>query len=181
MAKEEIITKIIPVFRHYGYEGTTMSRLSAATGLKKASLYHHFKGGKEEMAQEALQYVSNWIEENIFAPLDSDKPAKLRIIEMSRGIELLYKNGKTPCLLAIMSFGEADNLFHQQLKQSLDKWLQKLSQVVEEIGIEPTQAYLRAENAMMMIQGSLVLVRLNQDIEPFTRVINLLPQILLEQ
>ena len=48
MPKEEIITKLIPVFRYYGYEGATVSRLSEATGLKKASLYHHFQGGKSK-------------------------------------------------------------------------------------------------------------------------------------
>lgn len=40
MPKEEVIPKLVSVFRHYGYEGATVSRLSQATGLKKASLYH---------------------------------------------------------------------------------------------------------------------------------------------
>ena len=47
MSKEQIIPQLIPIFRHYGYEGATVSRLSEATELKKASLYHHFQGGKE--------------------------------------------------------------------------------------------------------------------------------------
>ena len=180
MSKEEIITKLIPIFRHYGYEGATVSRLSEATGLKKASLYHHFQGGKEQMAQAVLEYIGNWIERNIFAPLESDKPARDRIVAMCQGIDKFYQSGQAPCLLAVMSLGEADNLFHQQLEQSLKRWLNKLSEVVEETGVEPKQARLRAENAIMIIQGALVLVRVTKDTQPFTRAIALLPKILLE-
>ncbi|MGB5637331.1 MAG: TetR/AcrR family transcriptional regulator [Waterburya sp.] len=180
MAKEEVITKLVPVFRHYGYEGATVSRLSEATGLKKASLYHYFQGGKEQMAEVVLEYIGNWIEENIFAPLQSDKPASDRIKAMSKRIDKFYESGQAPCLLAVMSLGEADNLFHQQLEQSLKQWLDTLSEVVEETGVEPIQARQRAEDAMMLIQGALVLVRVTKNTQPFKRAIAKLPQILLE-
>ncbi len=180
MSKEEVITKLIPVFRHYGYEGATMSRLSEATGLKKASLYHHFQGGKEQMAAAALEYIGNWINENVFAPLKSDKPPEDRIKAMSKGIREFYQTGQAPCVLSVMSVGEADNLFHQQLEQSLKKWIDTLAEVVEETGIEPEQAKERAEDAMMLIQGALVLVRVTKNTQPFERAIAKLPKILLE-
>ncbi len=179
MSKEEVVTKLIPVFRHYGYEGATVSRLSAATGLKKASLYHHFQGGKEQMAAAVLEYINNWIEENVFAPLQSDKPPRDRILAMTEGIDKFYESGETPCILAVMSLGEADNLFHQQLEQSLKKWLDELSKVVEETGVKPQQARQRAEEAMITIQGALVLVRVTKDTKIFQRAIAKIPQILL--
>ena len=179
MSKEEVVTKLIPVFRHYGYEGATVSRLSAATGLKKASLYHHFQGGKEQMAAAVLEYINNWIEENVFAPLQSDKPPRDRILAMTEGIDKFYESGQTPCVLAVMSLGEADNLFHQQLEQSLKKWLDELSKVVEETGVKPQQARQRAEDAIITIQGALVLVRVTKDTKIFQRAIAKIPQILL--
>ncbi|MCC0176798.1 TetR/AcrR family transcriptional regulator [Waterburya agarophytonicola K14] len=180
MVKEELIAKLIPIFRHYGYEGATVSRLSKATGLKKASLYHHFQGGKEQMAEAVLEYTASWLEENIFAPLQSELPAQDRIILMIGEIDRFYARGKNPCLLAVMSLGEADDLFHQQLQQSLKKWLDTLAKIVEETGVESRQARLRAEDAMIMIQGALVLVRVTNDTQPFQRAIAKLPQILLE-
>ncbi len=180
MSKEQVISQLIPVFRHYGYEGATVSRLSDATGLKKASLYHHFQGGKEQMAAAVLEYVANWLDENVFTPLQSDKPPKERIRAMSRGLDEFYDSGQVPCLLSVMSVGEADNLFHQQLEQSLNHWLALLTQVVEETGVEPEPARQRAEDALMMIQGALVLVRVTNDTQPFKRAISKLPQILLD-
>ncbi|MBE9048582.1 TetR/AcrR family transcriptional regulator [Pleurocapsales cyanobacterium LEGE 10410] len=180
MSKEQVIPKLIPVFRHYGYEGATVSRLSDATGLKKASLYHHFQGGKEQMAAAVLEYVANWLDENVFTPLQSDKPPSERIRAMSQGLDKFYDSGQDPCLLSVMSVGEADNLFHQQLEQSLNHWLALLTQVIEETGVEPELARQRAEDALMMIQGALVLVRVNNDTQPFKRAIAKLPQILLD-
>ncbi len=179
MPKEEIITKLIPVFRHYGYEGATVSRLSEATGLKKASLYHHFQGGKEQMAQAVLEYIGHWIEENVFAPLQLDLPPRERIKAMSESLDKFYQSGQQPCILSLMSVGEADNLFHQQLEQFLKKWLDTLAKIVEETGVKPVQARQRAEDAIMLIQGALVLVRVTKNTEPFKRVLSKLPQILL--
>ena len=179
MPKEDIIPKLIPVFRNYGYEGATVSRLSEATGLKKASLYHHFRGGKEQMAEAVLIYVGEWLEANIFAPLKSSKVAAERLAEMSQNLEKFYEQGQTPCLLAVMSLGEADNLFHNKLANSLKKWLDELAQLAKEAGATPTEAKLKAEDAMMLIQGALVVARVSNDSQPFHRAVARLPKILL--
>ncbi len=179
MPKSDIIPKLIPVFRHYGYEGATVSRLSEATGLKKASLYHHFRGGKEQMAQEVLGFVGEWLKTNIFTPLKSSKPALERLADMSQQLVQFYEEGQAPCLLAVMSLGEADNLFHQQLAGSLKQWLNELSRLAQEGGVPESEAKARAEDAMIAIQGSLVIARVSSDPQVFQRAIAKLPQILL--
>lgn len=179
MAKEKIVSKLVPVFRYYGYEGATVFRLSEATGLKKATLYHHFQGGKEQMAQAVLEYISNIIEENIFAPLQSNQPPRERILAMIQGIDKFYDSGQIPCVLAVMSLGKADDIFHQQLEQSLQQWLETLAQIVSETGVETTQARQRAEDVMIAIQGALVLTRVTKDTNVFQRAIAKIPQILL--
>ena len=47
----EIIESLVKTFRSNGYEGTSLAELAKSTGLKKASLYHRFPDGKQEMAQ----------------------------------------------------------------------------------------------------------------------------------
>ena len=48
----ELIERLAKVFKDYGYQGASMSIIAKASGLQKASLYHRFPGGKEQMAQE---------------------------------------------------------------------------------------------------------------------------------
>ncbi len=180
MSKEQVIRQLVFVFRHYGYEGATVSRLSEATGLKKASLYHYFQGGKEQMALAVLDYIANWLDKNVFTSLQSDKPPRERIQAMSQSLDEFYDCGQMPCLLSVMSVGEANDLFHQQLEQFLNHWLTLLTKVVQETGVEPQLARQKAEDALMIVQGALVLVRVTNDIQPFKRAIAKLPQILLE-
>jgi AcrR family transcriptional regulator len=50
-----IIETVAPVFNKYGYIGTSMSNITAATGLTKGAVYGNFKN-KEELALEAFNY-----------------------------------------------------------------------------------------------------------------------------
>ncbi|MBE9048142.1 TetR/AcrR family transcriptional regulator [Pleurocapsales cyanobacterium LEGE 10410] len=177
MSKEEtVIPKLIPVFRQYGYEGTSLSMLAKATGLGKASLYHHFPQGKEGMATAVMNYIANSFSQAVLQPLNnSDKPDK-KIHQMCRGLKEFYNDGKNNCFLAIMSFGEAQSLFGELVKQQLQLWLDTLEKVLIEAGIEPEQAELRSQAAIMEIQGALILVRILNDTAPFERAIANLPE-----
>lgn len=44
------IPALFQLFRESGYDGVSLAQIAVATGLGKASLYHHFPGGKVEMA-----------------------------------------------------------------------------------------------------------------------------------
>ncbi len=83
MSKEQAIAQLIQVFRQYGYEGTTLARLSKATGLGKASLYNYFPGGKQEMAATVLEYGNNLFQTTILKPLQADSPPEERIQTMT--------------------------------------------------------------------------------------------------
>ncbi|MBE9171027.1 TetR/AcrR family transcriptional regulator [Pleurocapsales cyanobacterium LEGE 06147] len=179
MSKEKTIAKLIPVFRQHGYEGATISRLSQATGLGKASLYYYFPDGKEGMAAAVLEYINNWFTNEIFQSLRGTNDPAEKIRKMSKSLDEFYRSGQDACFLSVMSVGEANNLFHNQIEQALKVWIDSLTQVLQEAGIEPDRARQRSENAIMQIQGALVLARVLNDTKPFERVIKSLPEMLL--
>jgi TetR/AcrR family transcriptional regulator, lmrAB and yxaGH operons repressor len=179
MSKEQTITKLIPVFRQHGYEGTSLSMLAKATGLGKASLYHHFPEGKEGMAAAVMDYINCSFRDKVLKPLNNQEQPTQKIHKMCQNLKEFYRDGRDSCFLAIMSFGEADNLFHTQVKQRLQMWLNTLTEVLMEAGIEPEIAQRRSQNAIMQIQGALILVRILDDTAPFEQVITSLPEQLL--
>ena len=75
MSKEEAIIKLVPAFRQYGYEGATLSLLSQASGLGKASLYHYFPGGKSEMAAVVSEYALDLFEKMVLKTLQRRRNA----------------------------------------------------------------------------------------------------------
>lgn len=181
MSKAEAIAQILKVFRQYGYEGTTLSRLSKATGLGKASLYHYFPNGKEEMAQAVLDFIDQWMKSNIFVPLKGTGTPRDRLRQMSENVDRLYCGGEQTCILAVLSLGEAKDLFHSQIQQALKSWIDTLAEVLVEADIEPTLARQRAEDAVIQIQGSLILARGLDNTAPFQRVLKQLPEMLLSK
>ncbi len=179
MSKEVVIPKLLNVFRQYGYDGASIARLSEATGLKRASLYHYFPNGKEEMAAIALEYITHCLQEQMLAPLRSDCPASDRIRAMNNNIDAFYQHGQQDCLLALLSIGEAGELFQKQVQQAVNLWIDSLAQALIDTGITPTTARQRSEDAIMQIQGALVLTRALNDTAIFERVLSEMPDTLL--
>ncbi len=52
--RESIVTAAAELMRHRGYAGVGMKDIAQASGAPIGSLYHHFRGGKVEIAREAL-------------------------------------------------------------------------------------------------------------------------------
>lgn len=52
--KESILTAAAELMRHRGYAGVGMKDIADASGAPIGSLYHHFRGGKVQIAREAL-------------------------------------------------------------------------------------------------------------------------------
>lgn len=175
MSRDEAVLRLVGLFQQYGYEGATLTRIAEATGLGRASLYHHFPKGKEEMAQAVLEHVNRWMNSHILEPLRQEGSVDDRLHIMSNTINQLYNQGRSPCLLAVLSLGDSHDLFHTQVQKALTLWIETLVQVLSDIGIEPAQARIRAEDAILQIQGALVLARGLNDTAAFKRVLERLP------
>jgi TetR/AcrR family transcriptional regulator, lmrAB and yxaGH operons repressor len=180
MNRTEVVGKIVKVFRQCGYEGTTLSRISEVTGLGKATLYYHFPSGKQEMAQAVLEYVSQWFGENILTPLLGKAAPIERIIFMCDRLSDFYDCGRGACLLAIFTLGESESLFHEQVHQMLNAWIDSLTLMLIEAGIPVKEARERSEDTIIQVQGALVLTRGLKITEPFERVLRQLPVQLLK-
>jgi TetR/AcrR family transcriptional regulator, lmrAB and yxaGH operons repressor len=177
--KDTIVPQLVTVFQQYGYEGATLARLSKATGLGRASLYHHFPRGKEEMATHTLNYINREFQEKILAPLRSNQLPIDRLGAMNKNLDMFYCQGEKSCLLELLTIGEAYELFQNQIQQLLELWIGSLTEVMIQGGIKPKTARQRAENAILQIEGALVLTRGLNNREIFKRVLNHLPEMLL--
>jgi hypothetical protein len=107
------------------------------------------------MAAVVLKSMSDRVEASIIEPLRSSGEPVDRIRVMTKNVDKLYSGGKQSCLLAVLALGEAKNLFHNEIHNAFNVWIDTLVQVVMEAGIERFQAQQRAEDAILEIQGSL--------------------------
>lgn len=178
MPKETYIPCLLGLFRQYGYDGATLSKISEATGLGKASLYHHFPGGKDQMVETVLDYLEKWLGENILPALESEGDAAIRLERMCLRLNELYHGGEQPCMFAILLSGSARDVFHARVKALFQGWIDAIANVLIESGMDAQLARQRGEDAAIAIQGSLILSQAMDDTSVFRRTIEELPTII---
>lgn len=160
--------RLSDVFRDVGYAGASLAMLSEATGLKKASLYHRFPGGKEQMAGEVMGNAEAWLTEHVLAPLRSGGPPRTRIQAMIRSLDEFYSGGRQACLLNMLSSPRDDSgPFARRIRSAFKAWIEALCAALADAGIDEDTARLRAERAIALVQGSLVLARGMGTTRPF--------------
>jgi AcrR family transcriptional regulator len=176
MPKETYIPCLLQLFRQHGYDGATLSKISEATGLGKASLYHHFPGGKDEMVTAVLDYVEQWLTQSVLVPLRGEGTPRERFQRMCDALNGLYEGGRSPCLFAILLMGSTRDVFQPTLQVLLRTWIDAIASVLISAGLDETLAQQRGEDVAIAIQGSLILSHGLNDFVSFERVIKQLPQ-----
>lgn len=184
VSDQELMERLAKVFRNYGYEGASMTVLAKVTGLQKASLYHRFPGGKEEMAQSVLDFADAWIAENIIDPLRS-KDGKLtpdkKIKHLVKELNNLYAGGNESCLLNMLSHPTIDKgPFAKSIKNGFKTLISTIAGVLEENGVSKEEAQSRAVNALTLLQGGLVLSRGIGSTKPFKEALKNIEKVLTE-
>ncbi len=179
LPRDEVVQRLTQVIREHGYDGATLSRMSQATGLGKASLYHYFPRGKEQIAEEVLARSGAWLEEHAIGPLREAGPPRARLERLGRALSTFYAGGESACLLDLLSVGGAGALFAQTIRASLGRMEAAIAGVRVEAGLAPDAAARRAEDALIALQGALVVSRAKNSTEPFRRVLADLPDRLL--
>ncbi|MFK8105410.1 MAG: TetR/AcrR family transcriptional regulator [Saprospiraceae bacterium] len=84
--KQEIIAKAAPIFNVYGYAGSKMQLIVAATGFQKGGIYCHFDS-KLDLAKAAFLYNCSLLEKAYLKkinPADSPRKQLLQFFENYR-------------------------------------------------------------------------------------------------
>lgn len=178
--KDDVLDRLTAAFREHGYEGATLARLSEATGLVRASLYHYFPDGKEGMARAVLDRAGEAMQRDVLAPLRGSGTPRERLEAMARGLDAFYRGGELPCLLGLFSAGAGRAPMEAATTAALDEWIRAVASCVAEAGVEPRVARERAEDVVAAVQGALVLARARGSTAPFARLVAELPDRLLQ-
>ena len=166
--EQELIARLSCVFRDVGYAGASLTVLSEATGLKKASLYHRFPQGKQQMAEEVLAAALGWYEVNILSPLRGQGPPAERLAAVAQRLDSFYAGGRQACLLNMLtSPRNEDGPFSAAIKGAFEALIEAFTTLARDAGHDPEAARLRAERTVALLQGSLVVSRGLGSPEPF--------------
>jgi TetR/AcrR family transcriptional regulator, lmrAB and yxaGH operons repressor len=166
--KADVVPLVAEVFRELGFEGASMNSITERTKLSKGSLYHFFPGGKDEMAAEILAHVHGWFVARVFEPLENEEPCQA-IEAMWQAVNEYFRSGRRICLIGAFALDETRDRFARPIRSYFKRWIEALENALKRGGVAPVMARALAEEAVIGIQGALILARALNDKAIFGR------------
>jgi len=169
---QQLMTGLMEVIRAKGFEGASMNDLAEATGLKKASLYHRFPGGKQEITEAVLAFTQAWGRTHIHGVLTNSSIAPAERLKTAiANIRSLYRDGEAICVLRALTMDPSLPIFNSQIGNSFQGWLDGFVQLGKDLGMDHRLAQQRAIQALAWVQGSLVISKGLDDLTVFQGIL----------
>ena len=124
------------------------------------------------MARAVAAGVVAWLETNVFAVLKRPGSRQKRVTAAGEQLRIFYAEGTKSCLLDMLSIPSGGTELAAGLKGALQAWQKAFADIAQQSGFGPSEAKRGAEEAIMKVEGSLVLSRVLGDSKPFHRVMD---------
>lgn len=171
--KEVLIGQLRGVFVARGYDGATLANLASAANLSKASLYHHFPGGKPEMVAALVRHTIADLQRTAFHHLDGGADPAKKIVSFIEGFFSYTNGGESDCLLAILNHhstaGEEIAGQQQAIAEQFADWHSSLTTVFESAGVAAKKAEREAHDLVAALYGALLIAKMHNQPQLFVQ------------
>jgi AcrR family transcriptional regulator len=154
------------LFRRQGYAATGLNQILAHAGVKAGSLYHHFPGGKQELASAVVESAGADIERVLRAALAADTPVTTVVDRwldvLAAGLAADCRDGCPVEPIATESV-HASELVRRAAARAFDGWCAAIAERLQLDGWGDAPAEETALAVVSIIEGALVLSRTSRD------------------
>lgn len=189
--KQLLIDTAIRLFQRQGFYATGLSALLKAADCPKGSLYHHFPGGKTDLATACLEHLTEqvigFITSFRIKPEDgsTDNKAQANSIEsliqsISKQTQAWIKqeNWQAGSLFSIINHETtaSETAIRKTLKGCYQRIEKQLCLLLKQSGLSPLQAQAYAQQFILVYEGSLSLATAMGNKQPLQQAHALLIQ-----
>lgn len=175
--RARILAAAVRLFQRSGYAGTGINEIIAASGAPRGSLYHHFPGGKSQLAVEAIAHLSG----QVVALIDrrvraGDRPGTILVqVADAMGEWLARSEWREGCLISVIAqeTGPEDGAIHAAVLAAYADWSARLIPALVAKGHDTGAAQARADLAIATLEGGLILARVRRSTDPLRDVAQL--------
>lgn len=180
--RDRMIEAAARLFQRHGYHGVGLMDIVREGAAPRGSIYHHFPGGKEELAVEAVQSGRRRITELFEQAAERSSIAAELVLEIGRGLaDGLEESGFVEgCPLATVTLetAPASEALRAASEAAYADWLQVLSALFAERGVPFERSWTLALLALAAWGGALVMSRARCDTEPLRLISDELAELL---
>ena len=157
------------LLRDQGYTATGLAQVLAESGVSNGSLYHHFPGGLEELAEAALEASGQAVANALHQALET---APNTTVGLARFLEIAGQpDGDEPCLgCPIAPTALESPIISTRLRataaRSFEDWEAQIAQSLRNDGWSEDAVTQTASSTLALIEGALLLAKVSGDIGP---------------
>jgi TetR/AcrR family transcriptional repressor of lmrAB and yxaGH operons len=158
--RTDLLNALSDVFRRFGYEGATLSELARAANLRRASLYHHFPGGKAEIAIQVLTHCADELDQLAYQHLRNKAKWNERLGVFVEGFSQYVDDGTRNCALVALTGSGGDAIVGAEIRRRTRVWVAELASVFADSGMAAKRAERSASELLARLYGALALALL---------------------
>ncbi|HEY1276730.1 MAG TPA: TetR/AcrR family transcriptional regulator [Thermoleophilaceae bacterium] len=171
-SRDRMVRSAAVLFRERGYSGTGFRDVIAHSGAPRGSIYHHFPGGKAELAEEAVRYAADVVLARLErAGEGGDAVAALRayLDGWRRQLERTGFSAGCPIVAVAIEPHESPGVT-EAVAEAFARWEDLLARLLRDSGIGRARAARLASTIVAAVEGAIVLCRARRDTMPLDDV-----------
>jgi AcrR family transcriptional regulator len=172
-SRERMVRSAALLFRERGYSGTAFSDVIAHSGAPRGSIYHHFPGGKAQLAEEAVAWAAQAIAARLDEALAQERDtAGVLHAFLAPWREVLERSDfRAGCpLVAITVETDVPPGLAAAVATAFAGWQELLAARLRGAGIAPARARTLASLTLAAIEGAVLLCRAQRTTAPLDAV-----------
>src|SRR3954453_9342212 len=171
-ARRRMIESAAVLFRERGVQGTSFSDVLAHSGAPRGSIYHHFQGGKTQLAEEATRWAGEFIVAGTVAALGEDDPVAAIDTFRRQWTRILRRSDFTAgCVIVAATLeGDREPPVRDAAGEAFAAWEAVLADALRRRDVSPARATSIATLMVAAIEGAIVLARAQRTTRPLERV-----------
>lgn len=171
-ARQNMIESAAVLFRERGVQGTSFTDVLAHSGAPRGSIYHHFRSGKTELAEETTRWAGEFIlAATVTALADSDPVGAIDAFRRWWTEILRESDYAAGCVIVAATLeGEREPTVRDAAAEAFGKWEQVLASALRGRGVGAARSRSIATLLIAAIEGAVVLSRAERTVKPLERV-----------
>lgn len=160
--RERILYAAAELFRRQGYSGTGLKQVVAEADAPFGSLYHHFPGGKQQLADEVIRGAGAFFQALVVAVYDEESTAEASVRAVFEGaaetLESTDFQDACPIATIALEVASTNDVLRRATAEVFEQWTVALS---ERLGDRDL-----ALAVISALEGAFVLCRARRSVEP---------------
>lgn len=172
--RDRFIATTLELFRRQGYNGTSLKQVTDAAGAPTGSLYHHFKGGKDELTRVVLETAGAAYGDLLTTVWDEQPDPVSALTAFFEGAALVLEESDfiDPCPIGTVAreIASTNDPLRATALAVFESWIEKAADRLAAAGIAQADARELAVALVAGIEGGFILSRTARDAEPIRAI-----------